>query len=76
MKLIGILKSEDFKQKVLQQRELLKSGRKLVGTVSSSENNQIVNVLTEIKNILTEIKNRWDLYLLKICDRRIFYKKG
>ena len=49
---------EDFKQKVLQQRELLKSGRKLVGTVSSSENNQIVNVLTEIKNILTEIKNR------------------
>ena len=58
MKLIGILKSEDFKQKVLQQRELLKSGSKPVGTESSSENNQIVNVLTEIKNILTAIKNR------------------
>ena len=57
MTLIGILKSEDFKQKVLQQRELLKSGSKPVGTVSSSENNQIVNVLTEIKDILTEIKN-------------------
>ena len=58
MKLIGILNSEDFKQKVLQQRELLKSGNKPVGTPSSSENNKIVNVLTEIKNILTEIKNR------------------
>ena len=58
MTLIGILKSEDFKQKVLQQRELLKSGSKPEDTPSRSENNQIVNVLTEIKNILTEIKNR------------------
>jgi len=58
MTLIGIIKSEDFKQKVLQQRELLKSGNKPVGTPSSSENNKIVNVLTEIKNILTAIKNR------------------
>ena len=57
MKLIGILKSEDFKQKVLQQRELLKAGSKPVSVISSPENNQIVNVLTEIKDILTEIKN-------------------
>ena len=57
MKLIGILKSEDFKQKVLQQRELLKSGRIPLSAVSNSENNRIVNVLTEIKDILTEIKN-------------------
>ena len=57
MKLIGILKSEDFKQKVLQQRELLKAGSKPVSVISSTENNQIVNVLTEIKDILTEIKN-------------------
>ena len=58
MKLIGILNSEDFKQKVLHQRELLKSGRIPLNAVSNSENNRIVNVLTEIKNILTEIKNR------------------
>ena len=57
IKLIGILKSEDFKQKVLQQRELLKSGSKPIAAASNSENNQIVNVLTEIKDILTEIKN-------------------
>ena len=57
MTLIGILKSEDFKQKVLQQRELLKTGSKPVSVISSPENNQIVNVLTEIKDILTEIKN-------------------
>ena len=57
MKLIGILKSEDFKKKVLQQRELLKAGSKPVSVISSPENNQIVNVLTEIKDILTEIKN-------------------
>ena len=58
MTLIGILKSEDFKQKVLKQRELLKAGSQPVSMISSPENNQIVNVLTEIKNILTEIKNR------------------
>jgi len=57
MTLIGILKSEDFKQKVLQKRELLKAGSKPVSVISSPENNQIVNVLTEIKDILTEIKN-------------------
>ena len=57
MKFIGLLKSEDFKQKVLQQRELLKSGSKPIGTESNSENNQIVNVLTEIKDIFTENKN-------------------
>ena len=57
MTLIGILKSEDFKQKVLQQRELLKSGSKPIAAASSLESNRIVNVLTEIKDILTEIKN-------------------
>ena len=57
MTLIGILKSGDFKQKVLQQRELLKSESKPISAASSSENNRIVKVLTEIKDILTEIKN-------------------
>ena len=57
MTLIGILKSEDFKQKILQQRELLKSGSKPISAASNSENNRIVNVLTEIKDILMEIKN-------------------
>ena len=57
MTLIGILKSEDFKQKVLKQRELLKAGSQPVSMISSPENNQIVNVLTEIKDIFTENKN-------------------
>lgn len=58
MKLIGILNSAEFKQKVLKQRELLKSGNKVENIQSDSESNQIVNVLSEIKDILVELKNR------------------
>jgi len=58
MKLIGIINSINFKQKVLQQRELLKSGSKERERSINARENQIVNILMEIKNILTEIKNR------------------
>ena len=58
MKLIGILHSSDFKQRVLQQRELLKLGRKLGNDISDFEDTQIVNLLTEIKDIIKEIKNK------------------
>ena len=58
MKLIGIVDSKKFKQKVLQQRELLKSGDKIESVSSASNGNLICNILTEIKDILSEIKNR------------------
>ena len=58
MKLIGIKNSAEFKQKVLKQRELLKSGNKVENIHTDSETSQIVDVLTEIKDILMEIKGK------------------
>ena len=58
MKLIGIKNSAEFKQKVLKQRELLKSGNKVENIHTDSETSQIVDVLTEIKDILIEIKGK------------------
>ena len=58
MKLIGIINSNEFKQRVLSQRELLQSGKQTNSTSSDSHRNQIVNILTEIKEILVGIKNK------------------
>ena len=66
MKLIGIINSKEFKQRVLSQRELLQSGKQVNSTPSDSDRNQIVNILTEIKEILVGIKNKWNFNIQDI----------
>lgn len=58
MKLIGIINMSDFKDKVLQQRELLVSAnRKHTGQVDANSE-QILNALEDIKAILKDIRNK------------------
>ena len=58
MKLIGIVNSSDFKEKVLHQRELLKTENRIDNKQSDTSNDQIVDLLKDIKDILVEIKNK------------------
>ena len=58
MKLIGILKSTDFKENVLHQRDLLKNENRKDIRPSETSDQQIVGILTDIKNILNDIKNK------------------
>ena len=57
-KLIGIINSSDFKEKVLNQRELLKTESRVDYRESETSNEQIVDLLKEIKDILDDIKNK------------------
>jgi putative membrane protein len=60
MKLIGIVDADDFKEKVLEQREILKS--ESIGVQrpaeKSADESAIIDVLKEIKALLEEIKNK------------------
>ena len=58
MKLIGIIKSSDFKEKVLRQRELISSGNgsNVLQTETSSE--QTNSILIDIRDILNDLKNQ------------------
>jgi len=58
MKLIGIINSSDFKEKVLHQRELLKTENRTDNRQTETNNEQIVDILEEIKDILNDIKNK------------------
>ena len=58
MKLIGIINTLDFKNKVLHQRNLLKTEHTGDNRQTESSNTQIVDVLIEIKDILSDIKNK------------------
>jgi putative membrane protein len=58
MKLIGIIDSPDFKENVLRQRELLRTETFQSKAKSGSDNEQIVDLLKEIKDILNDIKNK------------------
>ncbi len=58
MKLVGIINSSDFKESVLNQRELLKTDNKVDNSKSVSSNEQVVDLLREIKDILDDIKNK------------------
>ncbi|MEM9052713.1 MAG: PH domain-containing protein, partial [Bacteroidota bacterium] len=60
MKLIGIVDTQNFKDKVLDQRERLKNGQAgMMGSKhSSSENSELMDVLHEIKGLLQDIKNK------------------
>jgi putative membrane protein len=58
MKLIGIINPSDFKEKVLHQRELLKTENRMDNRQSETSNEQIVDLLKEIKDILNDIRNK------------------
>lgn len=58
MKLIGIIDSATFKEKILQRRELLITDTKVAGQPKEIDDNQIVDLLKEIKEILVDIKNK------------------
>jgi len=58
MKLIGIIKSSDFKENVLYQRELLKTDNTSENRQTETSNEQTNNILMEIRDILNERKNK------------------
>ena len=58
MKLIGIIAATDFKEKVLNQREYLKTGEPSNPSQNAGSNDQIVDLLTDIKAILNEINQK------------------
>ena len=58
MKLIGIIDSSQFKEKVLQQRELIRTESLVSIPKSVVGDEQIVEILKEIKDVLNEIKNK------------------
>ncbi len=58
MKLIGIIKSADFKEKVLYQSQLLKTENKSENRQTETSNEQTNNILMEIRDILNDIKNK------------------
>jgi putative membrane protein len=58
MKLIGIVNSADFKEQVLHQRDLLKTDNRVDNREADTNNEQIIDLLKEIKNILNDIKNK------------------
>ena len=58
MKLIGIINSADFKENVLHQRELLVNVNRVDSRQAETKNEQIVDILEEIKDILNDIKNK------------------
>lgn len=58
MKLVGIISSLDFKEKVLHQRELLRTEHRVDNRQTETGNKQIADLLGEIKDILNDIKNK------------------
>ncbi|MDW3196919.1 MAG: PH domain-containing protein [Cytophagales bacterium] len=53
MKLVGIVDTESFKEKVLLQRELLKNEERSERP-SATNNEQVIGLLTEIRDLLKE----------------------
>ncbi len=58
MKLIGIVDSANFKEKVLSQMELQKSIDQSQNTKAEASNEKIYNTLLEIRDALNEIKDK------------------
>jgi len=58
MKLIGIIKSSDFKEKVLRQRELISTGSRSKVLQTDTSNEQTNSILIEIRDILNGLKNQ------------------
>ena len=58
MKLVGIMSSADFKENVLQQRELIRTEGKVTSPQQAANQDQVVDLLKEIREILKDIKNK------------------
>ena len=58
MKLIGIVDANEFKQKVMHQREMLTSGNRANSNNNVNNNNQNTELLTQIRDLLKDIKNK------------------
>lgn len=58
MKLIGIVDSPDFKQRVLDQRDLMITENKSDKRASETGNEQMIDLMREIKDILAEIRDK------------------
>jgi len=59
MKLIGIMNSSDFKEKVLSQRELLNNHSNSSDNQQvETNNNEVIELLKDIKVLLKDIKNK------------------
>jgi len=58
MKLVGINKASDFKEKVLYQRQLLKTENKSENRQTNTSNEQTNSILMEIRDILNDIKKK------------------
>lgn len=58
MKLIGIVNMQEFKEKVLHQRELLTTDNRADHRQSDARNEELMSILLEIKDLLTDIKNK------------------
>lgn len=58
MKLIGILNTSDFKEKVLEQRELLKTSDQSDNKSATNNNDETNKLLVEIRDLLNDIKNK------------------
>ncbi len=58
LKLIGILDTLEFKNRVLRQRELLSTAVLKPPETNKSSQDQVLNELKEIKNLLREIRDK------------------
>lgn len=58
MKLVGIVDTENFKEQVLHQRELLKKEDRSESRPSAINNDQVISLLTEIRDLLNDIKDK------------------
>jgi putative membrane protein len=62
MKLVGIVDAGTFKEKVLQQREILTSGMhyksSAEGGASSRDQEEMLGLLKEIRDLLSDIRNK------------------
>lgn len=58
MKLIGIMDTENFKEEVLEQRERIVSAKSSNAPQSSSDDQNLMTMLSEIKTVLEEIRDK------------------
>ena len=58
MKLVGIVDASNFKEKVLDQRELIKTGNIAQNLNTETANSQTNALLEEIRDLLNDIKNK------------------
>jgi len=58
MKLVGIIDSLAFKERIFHQRALIKNDNLIETTEKGMGSEQIISILEEIRNVLFDIKNK------------------